>query len=409
MRPRLRRLLTPGLLLLFIGTGCRHAVNLSPPPEPGRAVEEAGARLGRLENFAFRLSYHTDRPFELGADFTGVRDSSDREIWRGTWRRAGTRTPFAVVGDGEIQYELLEDGWSREPRGIESRVLDHLEQVLRTPEFRFDGETRSALRYRFDPKLPLLDPSGQKRIVGELEICRRTGLPLRARCREQDGPARWELSLSNFNRAGAVTVPFVPVQELAVAPLGRASRRELGRSVRTVAARLEALSRRHRFFRAGPFDPDRRWGQLFLQLEREESAPLIERLLGPGRIELWAAETAVGNGALVEIGGDASRLARPVRLLGGNGDFDVSTELEFLARPTLAFSGREERPLLEEELVLLVVDGHALDAARVRSGRLEFVSIGGREQVQALAAVAAQPGITGLQALSTRSLRVRMR
>ncbi|HDQ98952.1 MAG TPA: hypothetical protein ENN51_01505 [candidate division WOR-3 bacterium] len=413
MRAGISRVAAVVSVLLLFRAGCRHAVNVGPPVEPEQAVAEASERLGRLESFAFRFSWHTDRPFELGADFSGVRDSTDREFWRGTWYRGSSRSSFIVVGDGEVQYELLDGGWSREPRGIESRVLDHIEQVLRTPEFRFHSETGRTYRYEFDPKLPVLDPSGQKRIRGELELCRQTGLLLRASCREENGPVRWELRLSGFNRAGRVTVPFVPVQELAVAPVGRAGRRELGHAVRTVAARLDVLERRHRFFRASPFDRDRRWGQLVLQLEREEPSPVIERLLGPGHVELWTAEgigpTVPAPEGVVEIGGDASRLARPTRLLGGNGDFAVSTELEFLSRPTLVVAGREGAALPEGELVLLVVDGRTLDAARVREGRLEFVALGGREQVKALVAVASLPASAGLRVLSARSLKARLR
>ncbi|MFO7637900.1 MAG: hypothetical protein R6X14_01140 [bacterium] len=392
-------------IFLLFATGCHHAVNVGPPPDPQSAPGEVDARLGRLESFAFRLEYRTDRPFELGASFTGVRDSLDRESWRGTWWRGSERSEFVVVGDGAVQYTQSAEGWEREPRGNESRIFDHLEQVLRTrPEF--VGEAGASYRYEFEPKLPVLDPSGSKQLRGEMELDRRTGLPRQVRCHEPDGPARWTLSLSRFNRAGWVRVPFLPVQELLLAPARQQTRQELGNSVRVVRERLEASERRYRLFR--------RRGQLVLQLEREETAAVLDLLLGPGRVEFRVAEevpvldtVSAVDASILEVGGDASRRVRLFERLGGNGDFDVGTTLEFVARPLLTVAGRKQdgaTRLPDSGAVALVLDGRVVDVARVSGGRLEFADAGSRERVPVLVVIAGLPATAGLLAESLRRL-----
>jgi hypothetical protein len=381
---------------------CHHAVDVGPPVEPATAPGEIGLRLRRLESFAFRLEYRTDRPFELGAAFSGARDSSDRERWQGTWWRGADRRRFAVFGDGPVQYERLASGWSREPRGNESRIFDHLEQVVRAPQFVFEGEAGGVYRYAFEPRLPVLDPAGQKRIRGEIEIEGRTGLLLRVRCREEGGPARWDLRLSSFNRAGPVVVPFVPVREYTVVPAVTSGRGELGQAVRTVAARIDRLGRRSRL--------SRRWGRLVLELEREEPMAVVELLVGPARVELWAVvyeDDGDSTSVAVEVGGDASRRVVPVERLGGNGDFTVSTALEFAAQPAVVFTRRPDADapgLPDGGLVVLLLDGRALDLARASDGRVEFGDAGGREFVQALAVVAELPATAGLKVVGSRRL-----
>ncbi|MFO7676320.1 MAG: hypothetical protein R6X12_08405 [bacterium] len=411
-------------LCLFLSAGCRQAVDVGPPVEPETAPAEIGSRLRRLAGFAFRLEYHTDRPFELGASFSGVRDSSDRERWEGVWWRGGERRSYHVFGDGSVQYERAGSAWSRVPRGNESRFFDHLESVLRAagltgdgrrPALEFAGEAGGVYRYEFEPRMPLLDPTGQKRMRGELELDRRTGLLRRVICREVDGPARWELGLSRFNRVGPVVVPFVPAMELVLAPEGPGGRAGLDLAVRVAADRLRAAELRHRFLR--------RWGQLLLQLERDVPAGVLGLLLGPADVGLWAGDYAVPGETLggpghreaapsarsvgVQVGGDAARLVVLTARLGGNGDFEVGTGLEFTQQPTLIFDTRDSdgSPALPDSgLVVLVLDGRPVDAAPARSGRVEFIDVGGRELVSALAVAATLPPTAGLRILRSRPL-----
>jgi len=379
--------------------GCFHAVDVGPPVEPLTASGEIGPRLRRLANFSFHLEYRTDRPFELGAEFDGRRDSSDRERWEGTWWRGGDRRGFTVVGDGPVQYELAATGWTQVPRGSESRIHEQLEAILRAPSLDFKGERGGLFRYEFEPKLPLLDPSGEKRIHGELELEKRTGLLRSVRCSEDDGPARWSLGLSRYNRSRPVEVPFVPELELVLASVNRVRREELGQAVRTLSARLDRLGRKHRLFR--------RRGSLVLQLEHPEPQAVQGLLLGSGRVELWSAEHAAAGdtaGDVWEVGGDASLRVRPFRRLGGNGDFAVSTRFDFLAEPTLVFDASGSGVLPDSELVALVFDERVLDLARAAGERVEFGSAGGREFVPALAVVAGLPATMPLAATQTRRL-----
>ncbi|MBN2538078.1 hypothetical protein JXB37_07380, partial [candidate division WOR-3 bacterium] len=210
----------------LLAAGCVRYVNLGEPPAPDQAPKVAVERLQMLESFRFRVDFHTDAPFDVGASFRGNWQAPDREAWQGAWFRAGRREPVELVAAGEIQYRREGRDWEREPRGVETRVLEQLRQVLERPHFTRTEDRSGRWHYRFEPWLPLLDPGRQRTFQASLLVEPTTGLPVSISARDSSGGAHWDIRLDRFNRAAAVRLPFRPEVSVRLEAERRVSRRE---------------------------------------------------------------------------------------------------------------------------------------------------------------------------------------
>ena len=390
---------------MLAGVACFQAVNPGPPVGPEEAPSEAWRRLESLNSFRFHIRYGTTGPLALGADMQGIWEAPDREAWDGAWWRGPDRVRTALVGAGDVQYERGSGGWTRSPRGVETRVLEQARQVLRVKRLDYRGETGGVYRYEFQPWLPVLDPARQKTFAGVLRIDRQTGLPLGIRCTEPLGRAEWSLRFGRFDRAGHVRVPFVAEQELVLAVSGRVGRNGLDSMVRGIRARLEGLSRGYRLFR--------RWGRLVLQVERRLAGDPLGLVLAPGRVELWQAvrvdgdTTPEGQSPTVhEVGGDASVKVRLVRRIAVNPGLQAEIRHELLPEPLLVFTLPDVAGDTAASLspVALVLDGRVLDiTGAVRESSVEFGNLGARERIAILVELANHPPLpAGFNVVSER-------
>ena len=380
---RLLRAVLPAALFL----SCVQYVDLGEPVDPATAADHALERLEMLESFRFSLSFHSDTPFALGADMTGTWQSPDREYWKGAWTRAGERTGFEMVGAGDVQYRMEDGEWEREPRGVETRVMDQVEQLLHGKRKELVGQEGDVYRYEFSPWLPVLDPARTRTFRATLELDARNGLPLGISCVDSSGEVSWDAGFSRFNRAGRVSVPFVVRQE-AVLALG-------GRACCGTRRRAEAILRRRLAELGWEFRLSRRWCRTVLQLGQDITRSQVEMALAPGKVEVWEAERVEGGtgtpGEVVMVGGDAAFRVRLLRLAGTNGDFEASLEQELLPEPAVSLSFEEPSALDvgPGRLLVLVLDGEGLDAVGPVTGPVvRFRRLDSRQRFAVLAAQA---------------------
>ncbi len=393
---------------------CYRFANPGPPVDAQTAPKQAWSRLAALESFRFRLRYHTATPFALGADFAGFWHKPDCEVWTGYWRRGDSleRVEFRAIG--ERQYEKTRGGWQRASRGVETRIFDQVNQVLAGKEMMFQDSTKKKYRYRFEPWLPILDPARQKKLAGEFEIDRVSGLPLRVFVTEsreritQDPESgvraglEWEARFDQFNRAGTVVAPFVAEQEVMIAPEKKLSRAALGQTVATLRRRLERLNLEYRL--------ERRCGRLVLALGRRTSSAALALLLARGRIELWTATRSSRPDSGLVVGDDVSFRVALRELIAMNGQYEVKAEVEPLPEPRISFELTSGDSAVagvvqnRDTLVALVLDGQVLDCARgIDGNRVLFTGWGNKETALALAAVASSQALeAGFKILHSR-------
>lgn len=382
--------MAPSTRAAFVGAcllaaGCVRYVNLGEPPAPDQAPRVAVERLRMLESFRFRLDFHTDTPFDIGASFRGSWQAPDREAWQGAWFRAGRREPAELVAAGEIQYRREGRDWEREPRGVETRVLEQLRQALERPQFTRTEDRYGRWHYRFEPWLPLLDPGRQRAFDASLLVDPATGLPVSVNARDSSGEAHWNLRFDRFNRAAAVRLPFRAEVSARLVAGRRVGRRDSELMVRTVRQRLAETGWEWRLYR--------RWGRLHLELAQSVVTDRLELLVAPGLVELWEVmPLAVGERAEPDwiVGDDAAFRVKPVRFLARNGDFTARAEGLLLPEPKLELALRDSLPeIAPGNLLALVLDGRALAASapagRATAGFLLPVGRAGTELVAVLA------------------------
>lgn len=370
--------------------GCYRFVHPGPPVDAQQAAQETWQRLERLESFAFRLRFCTDTPFALKAEFSGVWHAPDQEAWTGYWQRQGTRQRVELRAAGANQYERTGRGWRRAGRGVETRILEQARQVVLDKKMVLSDSTRGVYRFRFEPWLPVLDPARQKKLSGLLTVDRSSGLPLGVFCSDSHASVCWELRLGRFNRPGEVAIPFPVEQELVIAPAERLSRSGLDQAVRVLRGRLGELGWDFRLVR--------RCGRLVLLLDRAVPAGLIELLLSSGRVELWTAVAADSPGVGMMVGGDAARRVVLGRLMAANGQYDVGLVAEPLPEPRISFVLKPGLKPENESLLVLVVDGKALDCVAgapasfpsngAGKATVTFAGLGNKEMAKAVAALA---------------------
>lgn len=378
------RLLTCGLIAVL--ASCYRYVNLGPPPDARTAALDTWRRLEQLESFRFRLDYRGSAPLFLGAGFTGVWQRPDREWWSGFRKRGNEVDKVELRAAGEAQYEKQAGGWRKTVRGVETRILEQVKQVVEDRDMTLQDSSAASYVYAFEPRLPILDPARQSVFSGRLEILRSNGLPGRMLCRDSTGLIEWSLRFDRFNRAGMVAVPFVAVQVMVIEPEMRLRGSRLGQAVKTLRARLDTLG--------WEYTLRRRQGKLVLALDRKPSSGAMALLLAAGRVELGTAARSADSG--LQVGDDAAFRVTIGSLFARNGDWSVTAETGPLPGPRIVFappgSGQQRFVPAGDSLAALLLDGRILDCAQASSdGRLVFTGLGTKESASVLAAVASLP------------------
>lgn len=384
--------------------GCLPAVKKLCYLDPVKAPGQMWERLEALRSFRFRLKYHTDSPFVLGAEFTGSWSTPDRESWKGYRQRFSERSSVELLAAGSRQYERSDTGWFVSARGLETRIMEQARQVLVGSEPVLVETLARRLRYRLEPSLPILDPALAKKFTAWLDVDRSTGLPLVLSAEDAAATASWRLTLDRFNRAGQVRIPFVLASEAVIAPGERLSERERRQAYVGLAERLKRLGWEHRFGRS-------REGPL-LQLGAKTSRQLLELALSSGDTRLWSGQgmqdSLAGDSLrVVFVGGDAARRVVLEKLLARNGDFEARLELEHLPEPRLCLDLKdtaEARLGPDDSLVVLVVDGKALASVRAQAGAaLTFSELGTADYLRVLVGLAnGLPLAAGFRIVSLR-------
>lgn len=370
-----------GLVVLL---GC--AAPLIERGEPATVVsaQDVRGRLERLVSFSFRYRYHTDVPFSISADYTGIREVDDHESWSGRSGRRGEVARVELRASGADQYELVDGRWQRTERGTETRILEQAAAAVRGDSLRLVRCDERRLVYSFEPSAPILDPAQSKRLTGTLEVDRRTGLPLSLRCGDSLRTAELLIEFGRFGRAGRVRVPFVPVVEVRLRPRSRIGHSQTQQVVSTIRARFGALDWQHRIGSLGDG-----WR---LELGRGVPSGEMEQALAIGKVELWRAswvsDTAAQNAPGLMVGGDAARRVALVRVIAANGEASAVADLLLPMAPALTFKLTVPDSVPDGRLVALVLDGRVLDVTNQHDARLRFADVGGIGTVRVLAALA---------------------
>jgi hypothetical protein len=360
---------------------CLPAVRRGQPLDPKSAASGTLERLAVQRSFAFELSYHTDFPFPIAVSFSGVRESTDREQWSGSWRRRGEVSRVDLRGDGPDQFERAGFGWRKAMRGAETRILDHARGAFGAGAPAFVETRAGRYVYRFEPVLPTLDPTGRKQLRGVLEVDAYSGLPLRIHGADSAGTAGWELRLSRFNSARRVDVPFIPAMTVAAKPGRGSGKAKVSQSAAIIRRRLDALGWEFRLSGSG--------AGFELQLGKARTPAQARLLLDSGRVEVWESRwpvTGADSSQSLPVGGDAARIVLLDRLLAANGTLGVRVEATSPVETGLeVVSGVP----VGAALYTLLLDGRAVSAAaRSDRGRLVFYDLGSGDEVRIIAVLA---------------------
>jgi hypothetical protein len=371
------------VLLVLLTFSCAGLIRNTRPMAPEQAGEGAWERLTRLRSFGFTLSFHTDTPFPIEVRFSGVREQADREVWSGYMSRRGEVSKVELRAEGPDQYEKEHPGWRRTMRGIETKVLEQGEGAFRGRPFEFIGTERGRYRFAFRPDLPILDPTRTKKLTGVMEVDPQSGLPVRLYCSDSGKTAEWELRLGRFNRAGSVDVPYQPAMTVDARPTKALNRAGFDRTVAILNRRLAELGWDYRLRRTSR--------GLTLLLGQSKSRRQVELLFSRGSVEIWQGRWAgsgetLDSGAVVEVGGDASRQVVLERRLAGN------EQIAAEARATTPLAAVLVTSVVASDArvpAILVVDQVALAAASpTPEGELLFDDIGNEDDVRVIAALA---------------------
>lgn len=341
-------------------------------------------RLEDCSSFRFHLEYFTDAPLAVSARYSGLWLKPDRESWDGDWTRGGERRTVRLRAAGDRQYEFAGDSWVPTVRGVETRIIEQLRQVVRDPRPRFESSTEAGHSFTFNPGLRFLDPAGVKRFRGNAVIDARLGVPLRVTGEDSAGSAACAFEFFDFDRPGRIELPFAASQTVDCRPTGRMPFFYRGRTKRAITARLERMSWASRA----------RWRGRTLRLQFDEPKPnhVIGLLVTRGLVEVWQCRRSdEGGGAtagpVLSVGGDASQRIVLERRLGSSPGLIAEAHLPLPVAPVLRVRSAGAVP---GQLVALVVDGKALSlATTAEAGTIEFGDVGGIEPVRVLAALAA--------------------
>ncbi len=383
--------------------------------------------LSRQRSFCFSLSYRTDSPLSLRAQFKGKWENPDKESWVGFWEREGVMENVRLSAVDERQLELTPAGWRITARGLEARVLEQLQQVFYGAVFKPWGEKRGRLLYQFIPNLPLIDPEGTKGLIGIVEIDKVTQLPIRIWCYDEEKTAEWEMRFGRFNRAGRVEMPFIPLFKCKLSPVGiRLTRDEKRKTAMILKNRLKELGVGYRM----------KWGckALDLTLDRPLPFPSLELLFSQGRVELWSGwlisqgekwEPGVRSSLILPIAGDVAKMVALDSLIAENSSLSAKPELNLPFQPQLRISVLSRRDtasapptLLSGEasgcsppdsrrkapaVVALLVNGMVVGIGKEKgAGEFLFDDIGGEEKLRIIAVLANYPPLpSGFQVVQS--------
>ncbi len=344
--------------------------------------------LAQLRAFEFSLDYQSDMPISLRGRFSGTWEGPDKESWRGYWERDGGKVRVELYARGDEQMEKEGAGWRKSPRGVETRVLEQIQQVVYNASFEFIGERSGRFLYQFRPNLPLVDPLGVKNLTGTVEIDKKSGLPLRIYCQEEGGSTRWEMRFYNFNRAKRIKIPFVPAVMVQLVNTGK---RRVGccgwkRAMTVLRSRLRRYGVDFRIKR----------GRNGIEVELSEKlAPRnLELLFSAGKVELWAGKWKKGDSVPGEkvffVQGDVARAIVLNMLVAGNRQLTVEPVLDLPVEPRL----RVRFPSIQGDahgLIALVVNDVVLDVApTVNGGECVFTNIGSDEFIRVVSVLAGE-------------------
>jgi len=360
----------------------------------GFTIEAASAnglnlpgRLSQLYSFEFSLDYQTDTPILLRGHFSGIWQNHDKEFWNGIWERNREKVTVKLYGDGEEQLEKTGPEWRKSPRGIETRVLKQIEQVVYNTTFEFIGEKPGRLLYQFIPSLPLIDPLRFKKLSGIVEIDKKSGLPVRIYCWAEGSIGKWEMKFYSFNRAKKITVPFIPVLKLRIVnPEQRMSCVAWKRTTAILKTRLKQFGIDFRVKRIR--------GGLELDLSQKLAPRNLELLFSNGKVEIWTSKKVDENNLSEEkvffIQGDAAQPIVLSQLVGVNRQLRVEPIFELPVEPKLKVCF----PFLQEndyQLIALVINDIVLDAVNpVKKDECIFTNIGSEEVARIISALASQ-------------------
>ncbi len=322
----------------------------------------------------------------MSARYAGLWVRPDRESWDGEWIRGGQRQRVSLRAAGGRQYELTGGEWLAGGRGIETRIIDQLRQVVRDPNPELVGQSAGAYRFSFEPSLRFLDPPGLKNFTGQAVVDSRLGVPLSVSCADASGTAACKFVFFRFDRPGRVRLPFVAADTVELQPARPIPVLLRGDVLRTIRDRLEAMGWESRTAWRGRV--------LLVQLDENRPRHVVELVGSRGRVEVWLCRDAAGGdasaqGAAVPVGGDASRRVVLERLAGANRGLDIELRTPLPVAANLRVRPRGRDNLEPGRLAALVVDGAAFSLATVDdAGVAEFADVGGLETARALAALA---------------------
>ncbi|MGQ9708712.1 MAG: hypothetical protein ACUVUR_07575, partial [bacterium] len=293
----------------------------------------------------------------------------DREAWDGFYERHGERVRVCLRAKGEIQFAKNDSGWQSQPRGLETKILEQIEQVLYDSKLEFLSEEKGRYRFRFNPQMTLIDPLRAKGLTGILEVDRVTALPVRIYCADDRKSAELDIRLDRFNRAGGVNIPFVPVMRLSLVPnRQRLSRSEQREAATILKQRLTELGIEHRLKWTGVgYD---------LRIDRMMTGRSLELLASTGRVEVWTGVWAdldsptewgkmEGGGVRrVMVAGDAAKQVILQRQVADNQQMDAKADCNLPFKPELVIelkSSPTMTALSDSAVLVMLVDGKAFD------------------------------------------------
>ncbi len=352
-------------------------------------------KLADLRSFCFTLQYHSEVPVVIRAQLKGKWQAPDKEEWNGFFERDGKKEKIHLFASDVREFELTRSGWQVRPRGLETRILEQIQQVFLGETLEFIREERGKYLYRFKPNLPLIDPQGIKGLKGIVEVDRHSKLPVRIYCADENKKSEWELRLFP-NRAGLVKIPFVPVlQVLLLSPDYRWTCGERRKAAGIIKQRLKEMG----------VDFRMKWGRtgVDLAIDRRITHQGLKLLFSSGRVEIWTGKIVSDSEdpklKTLPVGGDEAKKVCLGTLLGDNGSLYAEADLDLPAEPRLRVRYKEHPawriPESDTGVIVLIIDGVAIGIGKPGTDDgFIFTDIGSKENVWIIAALTNHPPLT---------------
>ncbi len=337
----------------------------SPSIYTEQSPERAWQRLAELKSFHFTLQYHTSTPAKITAQFSGRWENPDREQWDGLQQQDRRTQRIAFRAKGDRQFLLTDSGWQIQPRGLETRILKQIEQILTDTKLTYLNENNRFYRYQFTPKFLIIDPLKTQNLTGILEIEKQTGLLRTIHCSNEQKKTEWTLKIHHFNQKGKIGIPFVPAMTLELHPKDRPQKIwEYPKITAILRRRLDQLGIASRI----------KWqaNTLKLSIDHSLTRTSTELLTAKGEVELWAGEWTDPNqqstetAQVLQLGVDAVRMVALKKCLGSNQSLKAVVVKDNQLPAKLAVIFSTAQPINSGELFILTVDGRAIAASNLR-------------------------------------------